>query len=133
MARSELRLVFYIYDFMSATEKVIITITILVFSIILLVIIDGLASRHQDIKGIVIDKHYESERSSSGVGVGAKGEAVVITQHESEKFILIVKAGDKIHTVKTTSENYYKYSIGDQVKYKQWKGLITKTIWSYSL
>jgi hypothetical protein len=111
----------------------IITLVVLVLSILVFFLVDGLASTSHDFKGVIVDKHYKAEHSSTGVGVGAKGEAVVTTQHESEKFILMVKRAGKVHTVTTTAEKYYQHSIGDQVKCKEWKGLITKQTWDYTL
>jgi hypothetical protein len=98
-----------------------------------LVLVDALASTGHDFIGVIVDKHYVSEHSSTGVGVNSKGESVITTHHESEKFLLMVKSVDGIKTVTTTSEKYYQYSVGDQVKCKEWKGLITNLTWDYTL
>lgn len=111
-------------------------LNLLIIFITLLVsffIIDVVASNKQGFKGVVIDKHYKSSRTSvgSGVATGANGSSTVVTtvQTEPEEFYLIVRTTNcDIVTVKCSSELYYSKEISQDITCEYYIGLFTGAI-----
>lgn len=98
-------------------------------------LIDGIASKPELFYGIVIDKHYKAERNSVGTGYGitsSGGNGVIVTsEHESEKFLLIVKTENgNVVTVECEPELYYEKQVGQEIDCKAYKGYFTGSIWS---
>lgn len=112
--------------------SIIIAIVILGLSFIL---IDGIASNPESFYGSVVDKHYKAERNSTGTGYGmtSSGESgvIVTTEHEDEKFLIMVKTeGGKVVTVKCEPEVYYKKEVGQKIECNVYKGYFTGWTWS---
>ena len=98
-------------------------------------LIDGIASKPEPFYGSVIDKHYKSERNSTGTGYGmtssSKSGVIVTSEHESEKFLLMVKTDNgKVVTVECEPELYYEKQVGQKVDCKAYKGFLTGSTWS---
>lgn len=110
----------------------LIAIFILVLAFFL---IDGIASNPVPFYGIVIDKHYKAETNSTGTGYGmtssGKGAVIVTSEHESEKFLLMVKTENgNVVTVECEPKLYYKKQVGQKIDCKAYKGLFTGATWS---
>ena len=98
-------------------------------------LIDEIASKPEPFYGIVIDKHYKAERNSTGTGYGmtssGKGGVIVTFEHESEKFILMVKTENgKVVTIECEPELYYEKQVGQKIYCKAYKGFFTGSNWS---
>jgi len=86
-------------------------------------LIDGIASKPEPFYGSVIDKHYKAERNSSGV--------IVPSEHESEKFLLMVKTeSGQVVTVECEPTLYYEKQVGQKIDCKAYKGFFTGSTWS---
>lgn len=110
----------------------IIAIFILVFAFFL---IDGIASKPEPFYGSVIDKHYKAERNSTGTDYGmtssGKSGVIVTSEHESEKFLLMVKTeSGQVVTVECEPELYYQKEVGQKIDCKAYKGYFTGSTWS---
>lgn len=98
-------------------------------------LIDGIASKPEPFYGTVIDKHYKAERNSTGTSYGmtssGKSGVIVTSEHESEKFLLMVKTDNgKVVTVKCEPELYYEKQVGQKIDCKAYKGFFTGSTWS---
>lgn len=97
-------------------------------------LIDGIASKPEPFYGSVIDKHYKAERNSTGTGYGmtssGKSGVIVTSEHESEKFLLMVKTDNgKVVTVECEPELYYEKKVGQKIECKAYKGFFTGSTW----
>jgi hypothetical protein len=109
-------------------------ISILFLGIIFL-LVDVFFSVPESFNGIVIDKHYKQEINTTGTGYGMtnNGQSGVImtSQHESEKFLLMVKTeSGQIFTVECSPELYYEKKLNQKINCNSYKGYFTKNIWS---
>lgn len=98
-------------------------------------LIDIFASKPELFYGNVIDKHYKAERNSTGTGYGmtssGKGGVIIASEHESEKFLLMVKnEKGNVVTVDCEPELYYEKLIGQKIECKAYKGFFTGSIWA---
>lgn len=98
-------------------------------------LIDGIASKPEPFYGSVIDKYYKAERNSTGTGYGmtssGKSGVIVTSEHESEKFLLMVKTDNgKVVTVECEPELYYEKQVGQKIDCKAYKGFFTSSTWS---
>ena len=98
-------------------------------------LVDGIASKPEPFYGTVIDKRYKAERNSTGTGYGmtssGKGGVIVTSEHESEKFLLMVKTENgKVVTVECEPELYYEKQVGQKIDCKAYKGFFTGANWS---
>jgi len=99
------------------------------------VLIDGFASKPERFYGSVIDKHYKAERNSTGTGYGitssGKNGIIVTTEHEGEKFLIMVKTeSGKVVTVECAPEVYYQKEVGQKIDCNAYKGYFTGWTWS---
>ena len=97
-------------------------------------LIDGIASKPEPFYGTVIDKHYKAERNSTGTGYGmtssGKRGVIVTSEHESEKFLLMVKTDNgKVITIECKPELYYEKQVGQKIDCKAYKGFFTGSTW----
>ena len=97
-------------------------------------LIDGIASKPEPFYGTVIDKHYKAERNSTGTGYGmtssGKSGVIVTSEHESEKFLLMVKTDNgKVITIECKPELYYEKQVGQKIDCKAYKGFFTGSTW----
>ena len=102
---------------------------------LLLLLVDGLASTTVQHQGVVLDKHYEAERSGLGTGtaITPDGEVGIVTTTESEpeQFVLMIRTEDqKVITVKCKPELFYQKEVGDAMVYVVNRGLLTGWVWS---
>ena len=100
-------------------------------------LIDVIASEPELFYGTVINKHYkaEIERSGTGYGMTSSGQSgvIVISEYESEKFLLMVKnEKGNIVTVECKPELYYEKQVGQKIDCNTYKGFFTGLIWSMS-
>ena len=98
-------------------------------------LIDGIASKPEPFYGSVIDKYYKAERNITGTGYGmtssGKNGVIVTSEHESEKFLLMVKTDNgKVVTVECEPELYYEKQVGQKIDCKAYKGFFTGSTWS---
>jgi hypothetical protein len=98
-------------------------------------LIDGIASKPEPFYGSVIDKHYKAERNSTGTGYGitrsGEGGVIVTSEHESEKFLLMVKTeSGQVVTVECDPTLYYEKQVGQKIDCKAYKGFFTGLTWS---
>jgi hypothetical protein len=111
------------------------TLIAIFFLFFILFLIDGLASKPESFYGSVIDRNYKAEINGTGVGYGmtssGKGGVIVTSEHQSEKFLLMVKTekGDVV-TVECEPELYYEKQAGQKIHCKHYKGFFTGLIWS---
>ena len=97
-------------------------------------LIDGIASKPEPFYGTVTDKHYKAERNSTGTGYGmtssGKRGVIVTSEHESEKFLLMVKTDNgKVITIECKPELYYEKQVGQKIDCKAYKGFFTGSTW----
>lgn len=116
-------------------EKTLLGILWLILAFILFLFVDVIFGRLVEYEAIIIDKHYVPEKNSTGVGnyIDANGQVGIIStsSHESEKFLIIVKAvNGQIVTTESEPSIYYKKEIGDSVLCKSFLGLLTGTEWT---
>lgn len=110
-----------------------------IFALILIglvfILTDGFMSKPEYFSGNVIDKHYkaESHRTGTGVGVTSSGKTGVgmISESESEKFLLMVKTENgRVVTAKCEPELYYQKETGQSIEFAIYKGRFTGMTWS---
>lgn len=110
-------------------------ITGIIIAVLILTLVDGIFYQPEDMKGIIVDKHYKAERNSIGTGTAITSNGVGIvttTEVDPEEFLVMTKdVTGKIVTVKCSPELYYKKEFGDTIYFNANKGLITDIIWSY--
>jgi hypothetical protein len=99
------------------------------------ILIDGIASKPKPFYGSVIDKHYKAERNSTGTGYGmtsgGSSGVIITSEHESGKFLLMVKTeSGEVVTVECEPELYYEKQIGQKIDCNAYKGLLTGWTWS---
>jgi len=83
--------------------------------------------------GLLIDKKYIGEYSTSGTGTavvpstnGGVGIGVVSTSsHADEQFIFFVKS-DKVYKIPVDMQNFYSLSVGDKIKFNVLIGGLSK-------
>ena len=107
----------------------------MLLGILLLFLVDLLASQPVTYSGTVLDKHYEAERSDLGTGaaITPDGEVgiVMTTDSTPEQFVLMIRTEDqKVITVKCKPELFYQKKIGDSMVYVVNRGLLTGWVWS---
>lgn len=86
---------------------------------------DKKSSTKKDLSGILIDKKYIGEQSSSGTGTaiipntsGGVGIGIVSTSsHSDEEFLLFVKA-DKVYKIEVDMQQYYSKNINEKIKFE---------------
>ncbi len=93
----------------------------LIIAGLLSLLADGIFCKEIPFEGKIIDKFYkaESHQSGTGVGVSSSGKpgVIITSSHESEKFLVMVQAGDgTILTSEAPAELYYKKYIGENAK-----------------
>lgn len=98
-------------------------------------LIDGIASKPELFYGNVIDKHYKPEINSTGTGYGitggGKGGLIVTSEHEREKFLLMVKTeANQVVTIECEPNLYYEKQIGQKIECEAHKGYFTGITWS---
>lgn len=115
--------------------KLIIIIISLLAALLIFAIIDNCLSYPISYEGIVVDKHYKAETTSTSVGVmsannGASG-TVVTSETSPEAFLIMVRlpSGDII-TTNCTSKLYYQKQVGDSVIGNYNIGKFTGCYWS---
>lgn len=123
-----------IKDFFRETPILSSIISLLLFGLIF-ILIDGISINKEPFSGIVVDKHYKAERNSTGTGYGmtssGKTGVIVTSEHESEKFLVMVKTkSGKIFTVECEPSLYYSKKNGDEIFCHHQIGLFAKSIWS---
>lgn len=117
-------------------EKICFAIMFIVIGFTAFIIVDDCCCGHYVYyNGTVVDKHYESEHTSSGVGtaVGANGQLGIVTTTECnpEKFLLMVKKlNGKIITTDVEPELYYQKQSGDVVVCRSYLGKWSGIAWS---
>ena len=99
------------------------------------ILIDGIASKPESFYGSVVDKHYKAERNSTGTGYGmtssGKSGIIVTSEHEDEKFLIMVKTeSGKVVTVECEPEVYYQKEVGQKIDCNAYKGYFTGWTWS---
>ena len=99
------------------------------------ILIDVIASKPEPFYGSVIDKHYKAERNSTGTGYGmtsnSKSGVIVTSEHESEKFLVMVKTETvKVVTVECEAELYYEKQVGQKIYCNAYKGFFTGWTWA---
>lgn len=92
-----------------------------------LMIHDGMFCNTIRLNGVVVDKQYEPEHDnvSTGTAVSSDGKVGVVTthNHESEKYILIVRnQQNEIVSVDCEPKLYYSKKIGQTVIYDDYQG-----------
>jgi hypothetical protein len=85
-------------------------------------------------KGVVIDKQYKAESTlmGTGTGVGSNGQVttVVMTETDSEKFLLIVRdKEDEIITVECEPQLYYEKEEKEELEFEVYTGKILGIEW----
>jgi hypothetical protein len=82
----------------------------------------------------VVDKHFSAEHNSTGTGVGyvgGKTAVIIISDHEDEKFLLMVRLeSGEVVTAETTPTTFYSKSIGDSAICEIEVGKFSKSSWS---
>jgi hypothetical protein len=114
---------------------IIISVSTVIIILLGFILIDGLASKPEPFNGIVLDKHYKPETNSTGTGYGTtsggQSGVVVTSEHESEKFLLIVQTENgKVVTVQCESKMYYEKQLGQKIYCNAYKGFFTGVVWS---
>ena len=108
-------------------EKILFAFLFIVIGFIAFILVDACCGHFAYYNGVVIDKHYEAEHNSTGIGntVGANGQVGIVTtiENDPEKFLLIVKKENgKIVTTDAAPELYYKKQIGHLVYCRSFLG-----------
>lgn len=116
---------------METLVKIIIGLSI--FACVFL-LVDYFFAKTSILYGIIVDKQYKPEESTTGVGtgIGADGTAttVVTTSNSDETFIIMAKhSTGKIHTIECEPELYYSKKIGETIKFESYSGLFTGQIY----
>jgi hypothetical protein len=88
---------------------------------------DSVFSNPIRLNGVIVDKQYEAEHNnvSTGTAVTSDGKVGVVTthNHESEKYILIVRnQQNEIVSVDCEPKLYYSKKIGQTVIYDDYQG-----------
>ena len=91
----------------------------------------------KELSGIIIDKHYKAEINSRGLGYGTsvngKSGLIMTSQHESEKFLIMVQTIDgEIFTVESDSKTYYGNELGENITFLGCYGWATGYPWIYT-
>tara|TARA_R110002111_G_scaffold59176_3_gene99689 strand:- start:74 stop:451 length:378 start_codon:yes stop_codon:yes gene_type:complete len=99
------------------------------------IIIDGVNAEPQPFYGTVIDKHYKAEVNTTGTGYGmtssGKSGVVMTSEHESEKFLVMVKTSKgNVVTVECSAELYYKKQVGEKIDCNNYIGSYTGMSWA---
>lgn len=97
-------------------------------------LIDFFCCKTAFFEGIVVDKQYKPEESTTGAGTGVSPDGtattVITSSHSDEKFLIIAKhSSGKIYTVECLPELYYSKSIGEAIKFESFTGLFTGQIY----
>lgn len=104
-----------------------------IFAIVILglafILIDIIASKSESFYGSVVDKHYKAERNSTGIGYGmtsgGNSGVIVTTEHENEKFLIMVKTeSGKVVTIECEPEVYYQKEVGQKIDCNAYKGFL---------
>lgn len=116
-------------------ERSLMGILWLILGFVVLVLVDVFCGRCVEYNAVVVDKHYKAEENSYGVGssIGANGQVGIVStsEHESEKFLLMVKKeNDEIVTTECEPELYYQKKIGDTVLCNMHLGRFSGADWS---
>lgn len=111
-------------------EPIIGTILTLLLAGLIFIIVDDLCSKPVYFQGTVIDKQYKGETNSTGIGTGVASNGqvgtVITSQHEDEKFLLIVQdATGEISTAECEAKLYYSKQINAPVRCYWLKGKFT--------
>lgn len=109
---------------MKTTIIIIVALSVFAFT-------DFIAGQNVHSYGIVIDKQYKPESSSTGLGTNYKGESIIVTSNESESWHLIAQKSDK-NTVSIDTEIniYYSKVKGDTIYFNTFYGCFTKMVYS---
>lgn len=120
---------------MDLIEKALFGFLFSILGFIAFIIVDVFCGNFVYYNGTVIDKHYEPEQTSSGVGsaIATNGQVGIVStfDHESEKFLLMVKKQNgEIVTTESEPEIYYQKKIGDVVVCKAYIGKWSIVDWT---
>jgi hypothetical protein len=99
------------------------------------ILVDGICTKPIEFSGQVIDKHYSAKRNSTGTGYGmmsnGKSGVIVTTEHEDEKFLVMVKTNDgEVVTAECSASIYYSKYNGSILNCVKNKGFFTGLVWS---
>lgn len=115
-------------SYLSTRNFIYIISTIIVTGIILLSV-DYFAGDKTTIEGIVLERHYESSRSTSGYD--SRGNYV--STYDSEKFILIIDTKSDIETFNVDKRTYYSVEEKDIIRFITTEGSITSSYYGMEL
>lgn len=105
----------------------------LIFVSIILFVIDGVMSKKELHKGMIINKKYLNNTGrSGGSSTGETPFAPIPEQKNDPKgfsFTITGNSNQKVHVV-PKREMYNKASLGDSITYIQYKGLLTNILWN---
>ncbi|AXT51476.1 hypothetical protein D1818_11760 [Aquimarina sp. BL5] len=105
----------------------------LIFVSIILFVIDGVMSKKELHKGMIINKkHLNNTGRSGGSSTGETPFAPIPEQKNDPKgfsFTITGNSNQKVHVV-PKREMYNKASLGDSITYIQYKGLLTNILWN---
>jgi hypothetical protein len=99
------------------------------------ILVDGICTKPTEFSGIVLDKQYKAERNSTGTGYGmtssGKSGVIVTTEHEDEKFLVMVKMNNgEAVTAECKANIYYSKEKDSKIDCIINKGLFTGLVWS---
>lgn len=95
-------------------------ITFLVVFFIAFFLIDVFYLESAELNGIVVDKHYQEERTSVNTGGG---------YYEPEEFLIMVDVLDEVFKVDCPSRIYYKKEKGDILFFEYETGYFTNIVY----
>lgn len=106
-------------------EWVIPTVILCLIGMVLLLLVDLAGAIQQpDRTATVIQTAYSPKSSSLGTAIGSNGKPMVVSQHKSEAWIVIVECDGVPLAACTSSQNWIKLKTGDTVTVRFWKGRI---------
>lgn len=67
------------------------------------------------VDGVVVDREYIPSRTSTGSGVSSDGKPVVVTTHESEKWMLLLEVEDKVIARCVDKLTWARAEVGEEI------------------
>lgn len=105
-------------DWMEANAETLTSIVIVLAVLVFIGILVFQPTQPHIIEGVLLDRQYETSRTSTGFGTSADGKPVTTTSYEGERWVFILRTSEGIATYSVSPRIYYseQYQLNERIQ-----------------